>query len=150
MHFKKQHCTLSLHQIEPALQMTNYTVSIWAGNVRKHHVPAFDQLYPAYLANLSSIIAALHGRCGRITQHKGTCMNKHGLTSIAYAFVFVTPQQVMHFQRQAANIQDNNYNHKTQQVWKWPQWFMPGKLIAHRPAVLLLDDTKALWNSCWK
>lgn len=69
----------------------------------------------------------------------------------AYAFVFDTPQQVMHFQslslRQAANIQADNYNRKTQQVWKWPQ-FMPSKLIAHRPAVLLLDDTKALWNSC--
>ncbi len=66
--------------------------------------PAFDQSYPAYLANLSSIIAALHERCGRITHHKGTCMNKHGF----YAFVFVTQQQVMHFQslslRQVANM----------------------------------------------
>ncbi len=79
--------------------MTNYTVSIWAHNVLKHHVPAFHQLYPAYLANLSSIIAALHERCGRITQHKGTCMNKHGFTSIAYAFVFVTPQQVSAFSK---------------------------------------------------
>lgn len=99
-------------------------MSIWADNVLKHHVPAFDQSYPAYLANLSSIIAALHERCGRITHHKGTCMNKHGF----YAFVFVTQQQVMHFQslslRQVANMQANNYNHKTKQVWKWPQWVM--------------------------